>query len=82
MDDGTYHENRGVRFCTNSFTLEEVKRLGAILNVKYGIETSQHKTGAVNQYGLYVQKKSMGRFKELVNPYIHPTMRYKLGESK
>jgi len=79
MDDGTYHQDRGVRFSTNSFTLEEVKRLGAIMQVKYGLETSQYKTGVINQYGLYVQKKSMGRFKELVKPHLHPTMKYKIG---
>jgi hypothetical protein len=79
MDDGTYIKDRGLRFCTNSFTLEEVKFLGSILESKYKLSFTIHKTGVVNQYGLYLPKKNMKSLIKIVIPYIHSTMLYKLG---
>lgn len=79
MDDGTYLKNKGLRFSTNSFTLSEVKYLGSILESKYGLSFTLHKTGVVNQYALYIPKKNMPLLIEIVKPHIHPTMLYKLG---
>ncbi len=79
MDDGTYIKDRGLRFCTNSFTLNEVKFLGSILDSKYNLSFTIHKTGVVNQYGLYLPKKNLEPLIKIVKPYIHPTMLYKLG---
>jgi len=79
MDDGTYCKNRGVRFCTNCFTLNEVKFLGSILESKYKLNFSIHKTGVVNQYGLYLPKHNLELLTKIVKPHIHPTMLYKLG---
>jgi LAGLIDADG DNA endonuclease family/Cytochrome c oxidase subunit III len=78
MDDGTLHKNRGLRFCTNSFTLKEVKYLASILENKYSLNTSIHKTGVVNQYGLYIPKSSLENLTKIVKPHLHPTMYYKL----
>jgi len=80
MDDGTYHNNRGIRFCTNCFTLTEVKFLGSILQDKFGFSFTIHKTGVINQYGLYLPKENMSNFRELIGPFVHPTMKYKLGK--
>lgn len=79
MDDGTYHQNRGVRFCTNGFTLNEVKFLGSLLESKFNFTYSYHKTGIVNQYGLYLPKSNLDILIPLVKPHMHPTMFYKLG---
>jgi ubiquinol-cytochrome c reductase cytochrome b subunit len=78
MDDATLHKNKGLRFCTNCFTLKEVQYLASVLEKKYGLNTSIHKTGVVNQYGLYIPKSSMADLTKIVKPYIHPTMLYKL----
>jgi ubiquinol-cytochrome c reductase cytochrome b subunit len=78
MDDATLHKNRGLRFCTNSFTLKEVQYLASVIEKKYTLNTSIHKTGVVNQYGLYIPKSSMADLTKIVKPYIHPTMLYKL----
>jgi ubiquinol-cytochrome c reductase cytochrome b subunit len=78
MDDGTRHKNRGLRFCTNSFTLKEVQYLASLLEIKYLLNTSIHKTGYVNQYGLYIPKSSLDNLRNIVKPYIHPSMYYKL----
>jgi ubiquinol-cytochrome c reductase cytochrome b subunit len=88
MDDATLHKNKGLRFCTNSFTLKEVQYLASpglgtvqdqgVLERKFDFNTSIHKTGVVNQYNLYIPKSSMADLTKIVKPYIHPTMLYKL----
>lgn len=79
MDDGTYHKNKGIRFCTNGFTLNEIKFLGSILLNKFGFSYSIHKTGSINQYGLYIPKGNLEKLITLIKPYMHPSMYYKLG---
>jgi ubiquinol-cytochrome c reductase cytochrome b subunit len=78
MDDGTLYKNKGIKFCTNSFTLKEIQYLATLLEKKYSLNTSIHKTGIVNQYSLYIPKSSLNKFIELVKPYVHPSMYYKL----
>jgi ubiquinol-cytochrome c reductase cytochrome b subunit len=78
MDDATLYKNKGLRFCTNCFTLKEVQYLASVLEKKYSLNTSIHKTGVVNQYGLYIPKSSMANLTKIVKPHIHPTMLYKL----
>ena len=78
MDDGTLYKNKGLRFSTNSFTLKEVQYLANLLEKKYSLNTSIHKTGIVNQYGLYIPKSSLNNLIKVVKPHIHPTMYYKL----
>ena len=79
MDDGSYIPNKGLKFSTNSFTLDEVKFLGSILSDLYSVSFSIHKTGAINQYNLYLPKKSFDSLIPIVQPYFHPSMYYKLG---
>jgi len=79
MDDGCFIKNRGVKFCTNSFTLKEIKYLGSILQSKFGLDFTIHKTGVLNQYNLYLPKNNMKKLIDLVKPYMVPTMYYKLG---
>ena len=78
MDDGCKIKNRGFKFCTDGFTLTEVKFLSSILKNKYGLNTSIVKTGAVNQYYIYITKSSLNTLINLVKPFIHESMLYKL----
>lgn len=78
MDDGTLYKNKGLRFCTNYFTLAEVQYLAYLLKIKYNLNTSIHKTGAMNQYNLYIPKSNLKNVTSIVKPYIHPSMYYKL----
>ena len=78
MDDGTYFKNKGFKFSTNSFTLKEVQNLASILKTKYNLDTTMHKSGLNNQYNIYVPKTSFIILREIVKPYFHPTMLYKL----
>jgi hypothetical protein len=79
MDDGGHIKDRGLKLSANSFTLVEVKFLTQLLENKFGLSTSIHKTGGIEQYNIYIPKSSMNKLIEIVKPHIHPTMFYKMG---
>ena len=76
MDDGTYHGS-GVRIATNCFNFSEHCILIKILQNKYNIEASIHKNS--NQFQLYIKSKSLPQLINIVLPYFHFSMYYKLG---
>jgi hypothetical protein len=78
MDDGKPLKNKGFKFSTNSFTLKEVQILASTLKTKYNLETTIHKLGLNNKYNIYVPNTSFILLREIVKPYFHPTMLYKL----
>ena len=77
MDDGG-KASSGLKIATNSFSLDEVENLANILRKKYNLKTSVIKTGTLNQYNLYISKKSMKDLVEIIRPYLHTSMYYKL----
>ena len=76
MDDGTF-KSPGVRISINNLTKKEGERLIKFFIYKYNIESSLHKNS--DQYQLYIKKESMKILIDLVKPYFHYTMYYKLG---
>ena len=53
----------------------------AIINIlknKYNLDVSIIKSGYKNQYNLYFNTNSMSNLINIVKPYIHPSMKYKL----
>ena len=78
MNDGG-KIGKGLKLATNNFTLNEVKQLIAILDVKYNIKSTIHKTGAIDQYNIYILPDSMPILVKKIKPYIVPSMKYKLG---
>ena len=68
----------GLKIATNSFTYEEVNFLAEVLRDKYKFKVSVQKAGALNQYNLYFSKNSMNKLVEIIKPYMHTTMYYKL----
>jgi hypothetical protein len=78
MDDGYLIKNKGIKFTTNCFTLNEIKLLSNVLTEKYNLKTSIIKTGPVNQYNIYIAKSSIETFRDIVKPYVHETMLYKI----
>ena len=76
MDDGTY-KKPGVRIATNCFTKKEVELLKLALKTKFNIESTLHKNN--DNYQLYIKQESMNLLKNLILPYVVPTMLYKLG---
>jgi len=71
-------KKKGFKFSNNSFTLKEVQNLAWLLKTKYKLDTNIHKSGLINQYNIYIPKASFINLREIVKPYFHPTMLYKI----
>jgi len=77
MDDGS-KVGKGLKFSTNSFTYESCLILVNALNENFNLKSSIQKTGANDQYIIYVWKESMDDLRKIVSPYIISEMRYKI----
>jgi hypothetical protein len=84
MDDGYYIKNRSVKFATHSFTKQEVEELNSLLNQKFGLVTTinEDKRGAYTYYSIYIKKESLLLFKDIVKPFLLPSMFYKVGDAE
>lgn len=77
MDDGSKKSNaEAYYFCTDCFSLEDVKFLGSIFKTNWDIQVSYHKKG--NNYRIYVPVKYGEKFKSLVGKYVIDSFKYKL----
>ena len=85
MGDGFYMTSRGVIvLCTESFTKEETNLLIAALNNKFDIKATLNKrvlSTGLDGWRIRISKKSMKKVTTIVDPYIIPEFRYKLGEN-
>ena len=73
MDDGCKAEH-GYTIATNCFTKEEVTEFRKFLLNKFNLETTMYESNNV----LRIRAKSMKTFKNLILPYIHPDLLYKI----
>ena len=78
MDDEGW-TNSGVRISTNSFELKEVELLNDVLKSKYNLETTIQKIWIKDQYSIYIKKQSVPNLRNIIGPFIHTSMLYKLG---
>jgi hypothetical protein len=76
MDDGTF-KKPGIRIAINSFNKKEGELLIQFFKLKYNIDSSLHKNN--NQFQLYIKENSIGLLINIVKPYFHSSMYYKLG---
>jgi DNA-directed RNA polymerase subunit H (RpoH/RPB5) len=77
MEDGALKSNyKAYYLCTDCFSLSEVKLLAEVFLEKYNISVSFHKKG--NTQRIYIPRSEYQKFKELIFPYIHTSMYYKL----
>jgi len=76
MDDGSYDKKSNCIFSTESFNEESRVELVGILK-DFGIEVSSNKNG-ISGTRLRVRSKSLYRFFELIRPFMHQSMMYKL----
>ena len=86
MDDGCWLPySKSVRIATNNFTKEEVELLISMFEIKFGLNCTAQllsKKGGntpKDKYSIYIRAASFQKFKELVLPFMHPKMMYKLG---
>ena len=75
MGDGTAVSG-GIRICTYSFTVQDVVRLINVLIIKYRLKCTLHMTD--NKPRIFIRSKSMDLLTSIINPYIIPSMKYKL----
>jgi heme/copper-type cytochrome/quinol oxidase subunit 4 len=79
MDDGS-RAGKAVRIATNGFTLEEIKFLCHLLYEKFNLVATPSKAGKDKGHILYIHKKSMITFVNLIKPYMIKSLHYKLGD--
>lgn len=70
----------GVRFCSESFTKDEINLLISILNEKFNIIGTANKDS--KGWRINISTKSYDKFYDLVQPYVIPSMAYKLPNKK
>lgn len=82
MDHGSLKKVRNSQaflLCTDSFLLSELKDLAHVFQTRYNIHVSFHKQ-RTHQYRIYIPVKHRLEFQNLVEVYIVPSMKYKLGK--
>jgi len=72
MDDGGWNKG-GINLNTNSFTKAEVTLLAEVLRTKFGLKCSVQ-----SRNRLYIWSSSTAQFCDLIRPYVHPSMVYKI----
>ena len=77
MDEGG-KVNKGLNLATNSFTYSECLFLVKVLFENFNLKASVQSAGAPNQYHIYIWKESMPLLREIVLPYVHSSMKYKI----
>lgn len=75
MDDGD-NDKDSIRYNIQCFTRKEQELLKQLLKEKYQLHTALNKDR--NSYRLRVNKASKTKLIELINPFIIPSMRYKI----
>lgn len=68
-------QNKGLHLSVYVFTLEDVKILINVLDIKFDLKCSIHKhSGIGNKPRIYIWGKSMTKLITIVSPYIIPSM--------
>ena len=78
MDDGGW-ANPGVRISTYKFKLEEIKFLVSLLKKLYDLDCTVQRLENGVQFAIYIKKNSVPKLIDIVLPYMHDSMHYKLG---
>ena len=77
MDDGS-KVGSGLKLCTNSFTYLECLLLIKVLFDNFNVKSTIQSAGVSEQYNIYIWKESMPLLREIVLPYVHPSMKHKI----
>jgi hypothetical protein len=83
MDDG-YKHNYGCYLYTNCFEKQDVQRLCNSLqrNFNFDCGLRKKKINGENQWFIYISSQSFKDFSLTIEPYVVPTMKYKLYSRK
>lgn len=79
MDDGKYGDY-DMTLCTGGFSEPEVKRLVQFLKIRFNISSNEflHKSGENRYWYIRIKAESRLHFISLIEPYVVPSMKYKL----
>ena len=77
-DDGGWAKP-GVRIATNCFSSAEVGLLVNILKKKFNLDCTIQLLKDSGNYSIYIKGSSVPTLREIVSPYMHSSMKYKLG---
>lgn len=78
-DDGSYHKDGKLMFCTDNFTLSDVILLYNALTIRYGFKcTIVQRDKTKNQYRINISKSSMDSFRKIVEKHMSESMKYKI----
>lgn len=79
MDDGSYKSSthRTYIIHANSYAKEDLEIIRKVFEKKFGIKMGIHRQ--YSQWRLYVYSESAALFRKIIEPYIIPSMQYKLG---
>ena len=78
MEDGV-KVGQDLKLSTNSFTYLECLLLVKVLYNNFKIKASVESAGIENQSQINIWTNSMPLLREIVKPYVHSSMKYKLG---
>jgi len=78
MDDGGWTKY-GVRIATNDFELKEVEFLIRVLKNKFNLDCTIQYLKDIDRYSIYIKSSSILTLRELIVPYLHFSMLYKVG---
>jgi len=69
--------------CTNSYSLEDIVRLMNVLMIRYRLECTIHLKRQNNKIShmIYIRQGSMPSLLNIVSPFMHYSMLYKLKSS-
>jgi LAGLIDADG DNA endonuclease family len=86
MDDGGWVSgSKSVRISTNNFTFQEVELLRNIFKTKFDLDCTVQllskgkENTCKDKYSIYFKVISLPKLRELVLPFMVPSMIYKLG---
>lgn len=76
MDDG-YFDHGSAAFCTNCFNDSDLNIILDFFKSKFDLHFNKHKDNVIR-----LSISDFNKFKNLIRPYLHPTLLYKIGECK
>lgn len=76
INDGSF-TGFGIKIATDNFQKQEVEFLISVLKTKFGLEANLQKYK--DNWRIYIPKSSMPKLVKLIQPFVVPSMQYKLG---
>jgi hypothetical protein len=79
MDDGSFKSIHHKTYIIHAigYTKSELEIVQKVLDKKFGIKITLHKQ--YDRWRIYFLSETADKFKKLIEPYIVPSMKYKLG---